>query len=76
MNISTSGCLEQFVRDCGADVRVQQVKEKRLCRGASGGCGRKEALRGNNPGNRTGKETGERKIDVGRQLHIGFLLPD
>lgn len=76
MNISTSGCLEQFVRDCGADVRVLLVKEKRWCRGASGGCEKKEALSGNNPGNRTGKETGERKIDVERQLYIGFFLSD
>lgn len=61
MNISTSGCLEQFVRDCGADVRVQQVKEKRLCRGARGGCGRKEALRGNNQAAGQGKRLGKGK---------------
>lgn len=30
----------------------------------------------NNPGNRTGKEAGERKIDVGRQVYIGFFLSD
>lgn len=30
----------------------------------------------NNPGNRTGKKTGERKTDVGRQLYIGFFLSD
>lgn len=57
-------------------MRVHLVKEKRLCRGASGGYGRKEALSRNNPSNWTGKETGERKIDVGRQLYIGIFLSD
>lgn len=74
MITSTSGCLEQFVRDGGVDVRVQLVKEKRLYRDESGGCGRKEAPCWNNPGNRMGKETGERNRDVGRQLYIGFFL--